>query len=169
MIKNEKNLEIEKKYLVKKEDLPKDFKKYKSTLIEQGFISFKPCIRIRKIGAKYVLTVKSKPPKNMLKYNDLVRTEFEIEIEKKVYNELFKKCEGIVLKKRRYFIPYRNHIIELDVFDKEYKGLIYAEVEFRTVKEANRFIKPKWFYKDVTSIEKYKNTSLSKKIQKKLY
>lgn len=160
-----KNLEIEKKYLVKLSNLPKNLRKYKNVCIEQGFICFKPCIRVRKAGNKYYLTIKGKPPKSYLKYNDLVRTEFEIEIDKKVYNELLKKCDGIILKKRRYYIPYKKYIIELDIFENEYKGLVYAEVEFKSINEANKFVAPDWFYKDVTSIEKYKNTSLSKKLQ----
>ena len=40
-------------------------------------------------------------------------------------------------------------------------GLIYAEIEFNSVEKASKFNPPKWFYKDVTGIEKYKNTQLS--------
>lgn len=160
-----KNIEIERKYLVKK--IPFSLSKYKHIDIEQSFIYIKPAIRVRKAGNKYFLTVKSKAPSNVCK-SDLARTEFEIEITKKAYTDLSKKIIGRKIVKTRYLIPYKKHTIELDVFKGVYKGLIYAEVEFKDIKSAKKFVSPGWFYKDVTGIEKYKNTSLaiSKKIIK---
>lgn len=156
-----KNVEIERKYIVKESSIPKEYKKCFHSKIEQAFIYLKPAIRIRKVDDKYYLTVKSKPPIELGDVDDLARTEFEIEISKKAYIDLSKFCKGRIIKKTRYYIPYGNHTIELDIFDKDFKGLIYAEVEFKSVKEANKFKMPSWFYKDVTNIDKYKNTSLS--------
>lgn len=161
-----KNIEIEKKYLVK--EIPFSLSKYKKIDIEQSFIYIKPAIRIRKADNKYFLTIKSKAPDNIKCKPDLARTEFEISITKKAYTDLSKHTVGRKIIKTRFLIPYKTHTIELDIFKGVYKGLMYAEVEFKNIKSANNFVAPKWFYKDVTGIEKYKNTSLaiSKKIIK---
>lgn len=156
-----KNIEIERKFLVKKSDLPNEYKKNFHSKMEQAFIYLKPAIRVRKVDNKYYLTVKTKAPIELGDVDDLARTEFEIEISKKAYIDLSKFCKGRIIKKTRYYIPYGNHTIELDIFDKDFRGLIYAEVEFKSVREANKFNPPSWFYKEVTNINKYKNTSLS--------
>ncbi len=51
-------MEIERKYLVKQ--LPEKLSTYPHRLIEQGYLSTEPVIRIRKDGDKYELTYKSK-------------------------------------------------------------------------------------------------------------
>lgn len=35
--------------------------------------------------------------------------------------------------------------IELDVFDNEFRGIIFAEVEFPSEEMAEKFVKPEWF------------------------
>lgn len=158
-----KNIEIERKFLVRKEDLPKNYKKYDSYKIIQSFIYLKPAIRLRKVADQHILTVKEK-----LLFDgksDLARKEHEFIIPKALYDTLHRLIIGREIVKRRYNIPYRQngkrYLIELDIFEKEYKGLIYAEVEFDSIKDAKNFVAPSWFYKDVTGINKYKNTSLS--------
>ena len=159
------NVEIERKYLVRIDDIDFDYKKYQSIKISQGFIYIKPAIRVRKANNEYFLTVKSKPPKSLKSKDDVARTEFEINISKKAYNDLSKLCVGRMIYKTRYLIPYRaknvDYTIELDIFEKELKGLAYAEVEFKSIKSAMNFRPLYWFYKDVTGVEKYKNTQLS--------
>ena len=160
-----KNVEIERKFLIRKLDLSFDYKKYPHDEIVQGFIYLNPAIRVRKSGNKYYLTIKSKAPKSFNVKNDIARSEYEIEISKKSFNDLIKICKGRIIYKTRYFIPYeynkKNYIIELDVFKKDLKGLIYAEIEFNSLKEAKNIVIPRWFYKEVTGIKKYKNTELS--------
>ena len=153
--------EIERKFLVKRVDLPKNLKSYKSKKLVQGFLSIVPCLRVRKSGADYYFTIKTKPNKKFDAISDLVRNEYEVPIPKKTFDALIKKCVGKVIYKTRYYIPYGTHTIELDIFEKDFKGLIYAECEFESVLEAKKFIVPSWFYKDVTGINKYKNTELS--------
>lgn len=160
-----KNIEIEKKYLIRKKDIGFSLNRFKYSKIVQGFIYLKPAIRIRKVDDKYYLTIKSKAPKELSGFDDLVRTEYDIEISKKAYLDLLKLCKGRIIYKTRYYIPYKFnkklYTIELDVFEKALKGLIYAEIEFKTVKDAQKIRVPEWFYKDITNIEKYKNTQLS--------
>ena len=52
--------------------------------------------------------------------------------------------------------------IELDVFQGEYDGLVYAEIEFDTEDEAIQFKPPEWFGEDVTYSSEYHNSTLSK-------
>ena len=156
-----KNVEIERKFLIKKKDIPFDLKNYRYSDISQSFLYIKPAIRIRKMDKKYYLTIKTKPPKEIDGKNDLARTEYEVEIPKGCYKHLLKLCIGRTIEKTRYYVPYNRHTIEIDVFKGVLKGLIYAEIEFNSVKNALKFIPPVWFFKEVTGIEKYKNTQLS--------
>ena len=156
-----KNVEIERKFLVRKKDICFDLKKFKHCDISQSFLYIKPAIRIRKMDKEYSLTIKTKPPKDMNSKNDLARTEYEVLIPRKCYKYLLKLSVGRAIEKTRYYIPYKNYTIELDVFRGPLKGLIYAEIEFKSLKSAIKFTPPAWFFKDVTGIEKYKNTQLS--------
>ena len=156
-------LEIERKFLVDKAKIPQNLSTFNQSHILQGYIYCSPTIRIRKCDDKYLLTVKSSNKDNQ--NNDiegLVRKEYEIDIEKKVFDDLLNKCEGLIISKTRYYIPCEKYTIELDVFKDEYDGLIVAEVEFKNIDEAKKFIKPNWFLNEITYDKKYTNASLSK-------
>ena len=62
--------------------------------------------------------------------------------------------------KIRYLIKFEKFIWEVDVFLKENKGLIVAEVELEY--ENQVFIKPKWVGKEISFDRKYYNCNLSK-------
>lgn len=49
-------MEIERKFLVS--DIPSDLTQYKCHLIEQGYLSTKPVVRVRKDNDSYWLTYK---------------------------------------------------------------------------------------------------------------
>ena len=51
--------------------------------------------------------------------------------------------------------------VELDVFQGYYEGLILAEVEFPSLEEAQKFVPPAWFGRDVTLSGEYQNSRLS--------
>lgn len=144
-------MEIEKKFLVTNIDFNLDNYNYDN--ITQGYISTSPVIRIRQKSNTFFLTCKSK--------GLLVRDEFEIEITKDEYLKLMDKIDNYLITKRRYYIPYKNLNIELDVFENQLKGLVIAEVEFSSIEEANSFISPNWFGIDVTNDKKYHNNYLS--------
>ena len=158
--KKNSHLEIEKKWFVDIKYLPIDLNKYKSVNISQCYISKKPSIRLRKIGNNYIISIKQKTSE---KY---VRLEIEFKISKIIYNNLLKSIESGIIQKTRYYIPYGKHTIELDVFDKELKGLCYAEVEFNNIKDLQKFVAPNWFKKDLSNIKKYSNESLAYSIKK---
>ena len=90
-------MEIERKFLIN--ELPKDLDSYEKIEIEQGYISNKPTIRIRKANEKYILTVKSKFGVSSNEGGPIVNNEHEFEITKEEYNHLKEKLKRDVLKK----------------------------------------------------------------------
>lgn len=148
------HMEIERKYLLN--ELPENLESYEHHKIEQGYLCTEPVVRIRRQDENYILTYKSK--------GLMVREEYNLPLTKEAYEQLKSKIDGILLSKTRYLIPLDSkHTIELDVFDGIYKGLYLAEVEFETEEDANNFIPPAWFGKDVTFSSKYHNSTMSKK------
>lgn len=148
-------MEIERKYLV--DDPPKNYMDFPSHLIEQAYLCTEPVVRIRKEDDSYYLTYKSK--------GLLSREEYNLPLTEESYAHLLTKADGIVLTKRRYLIPIPGTelTVELDEFSGEYDGLLLAEVEFKTKEEAERFVPPDWFGRDVTFSGEYQNSRLSQK------
>ncbi len=149
-------MEIERKYLIKKENLPNNFMDYPSHKIEQGYLCTSPVVRIRRQDDEYYLTYKSK--------GLMSREEYNLPLTKEAYLHLKPKADGIVISKTRYLIPEKNNLtIELDIFHDIYDGLILAEVEFATEIDANNYLPPEWFGEDVTFSSQYHNSTLSQK------
>lgn len=147
-------MEIERKYLI--HTPPQDYQQYPCHQIEQAYLCTEPVIRIRRQDDEYWLTYKSK--------GLLAREEYNLPLTKEAYAHLLEKADGIVLCKRRYLIPIAETdlIIELDVFEGDYRGLRLAEVEFATEEDAMAFVPPEWFGEDVTFSGEYQNSRLSK-------
>lgn len=146
-------MEIERKYFI--ECPPTHYKTYPFHFIEQGYLSTSPVVRVRREDDTYYLTYKSK--------GLMVREEYNLPLTKESYEHLLTKADGRILTKRRYLIPIENtkYTIELDVFEGYFAGLILAEVEFPTEEEANSFVPPDWFTKDVTFSGEYQNSKLA--------
>lgn len=150
--------EIEKKYLVGDIDITN----YKYIDIEQAYLNSypDPIIRIRKYGNEYFLTYKSKINTTN---NVNIANEYELPINKEVYEKLKGKIEGNVIIKRRYFIGLDNDLTaELDIYYGYLNGLKTVEVEFINENDYLSFKKPDWFIEDITKNRKYINSSLSK-------
>ncbi len=161
----ELNMEIERKYLV--EQLPQHYQLYKFHSIQQGYLCTSPVVRIRKEDQDYYLTYKGS--------GLLAREEYNLPLTKEAYEHLVQKIDGILLSKRRYRIPLSDAyssslpkpkhtdglMIELDIFEGIYQGLVLAEVEFPSVEEAQHFAPPSWFGRDVTLSGEYQNSKLS--------
>ena len=145
-------MEIERKFLVKA--LPDHLSDYPCLHIEQGYLNTEPVIRIRKQNDEYIMTYKGK--------GMLVREEYNLPLTKEAYEHLKPKCDGNIISKKRYEIPYGAHTIELDVFDAPFAPLILAEVEFDSIETANAFLVPDWFAEDVTYDVKYHNSHMSR-------
>lgn len=148
-----KFMEIERKFLSR--EFPFKLSDFPCLNIEQSYICTSPTIRLRKSNDKFILTVKGS--------GAISREEYEIEISEKQYQRLLKKVETPSVIKKRYMVPLPNELLaEVDVYEGHLKGLITIEVEFKSLKEAKKFIPPKWFGPDVTLDSRYKNTKLSK-------
>lgn len=148
-------MEIERKYLIPSP--PAGYEAFPSCQIQQAYLCTDPVVRIRKEDERYYLTYKSK--------GLLAREEYNLPLTKEAYVHLLVKADGITLTKRRYRIPMEGSdlTIELDVFSGDYEGLILAEVEFETIKDAEAFLPPDWFGRDVTLSGEYQNSRLALK------
>lgn len=148
-------MEIERKFLINKQNLPTDLFQYPCLKIEQGYLCTNPVVRIRRQDDSYFLTYKSK--------GMLAREEYNLPLTKEAYEHLKPKTDGIFISKLRYVIPEKEGLcIELDVFGAPYEGLLLAEVEFPSEEAAHSYEPPAWFGEDVTYCSKYHNSTLSK-------
>lgn len=146
-------MEIERKYLI--HTLPENLENYPHHIIEQGYLSTEPVVRIRRDNDEYILTYKSK--------GLMVREEYNLPLTKDSYMHLREKIDGRLIIKRRYLIPLSNELtIELDIFGGDLAPLMLAEVEFPDETSANSFTPPKWFGEDVTFSGEYHNSRLSR-------
>ena len=146
-------MEVERKYLIR--ELPERLEQYPCRQIEQGYLNTDPVVRIRRTDEQYTLTYKGK--------GFMVREEYNLPLNKKAFLHLREKIDGILIKKRRYLIPFETYTIELDVFEGALAPLLLAEVEFETEDEANVFVPPSWFGEDVTFSSAYHNSTLSRR------
>ena len=144
-------MEIERKFLVK--EMP-DLKQYSFHCMEQGYLNTDPVVRVRKEDDTYYLTYKGK--------GLLAREEYNLPLNEEGYYHLVEKADGVIIRKKRYLIPYEKYTIELDVFEEPYETLVIAEVEFESEEEAKKFCPPDWFGEDVTYDRRYHNSNLSK-------
>ena len=147
-------MEIERKFLIPKENLPTDLKSFPCRHIEQGYLCTSPVVRIRRQDDDYFLTYKSK--------GLMAREEYNLPLTAEAYRHLRPKTDGILISKDRYVLPEKNGLfIELDIFHDTYEGVFLAEVEFPTEEAANAYVPPEWFGEDVTYSTKYHNSTMS--------
>lgn len=92
------------------------------------------------------------------------RLEYLIEISRNQFNEMFSDSNYGFIYKTRNLIPYKNLIIEVDVFKE---GFYIAEIEFCDFEQYNDF-NPPLFLKcrndnvyDVSSDERFKNKNIA--------
>lgn len=145
-------MEIERKFTVK--TIPTNLSDYPCRKLEQGYLNTAPVVRVRREDDDYYLTYKGK--------GFLVREEYNLPLTQEAYLHLREKADGLIITKDRYLIPYDDKLtIELDIFSGPLAPLVLAEVEFPTEEEANAFIAPDWFDKDVTNDPSFTNSALS--------
>lgn len=156
--------EIERKFLVNKEDLYNlriDSYYIEAYQIEQAYLSFKPEVRIEKVtyysyqqkNIKYYFTIKSN--------GDLIRQENEFEISESTYRDLLCNKQGHVISKMRHLFKLDDNLVaECD--DYTDIDLCVVEVEFNNEDELNNFIPPDWFGEEVTYDKRYKNKNIAK-------
>jgi adenylate cyclase len=147
--------EIERKFLVR--NLPPDVERGRSEAIAQGYLAIAEGgleVRVRRRGERAFLTIK--------KGSGRVRVEEELEIDAERFARLWPLTEGRRLEKVRHVIPAAGGLeLELDVYAGELEGLVTAEVEFASEREAAAFQPPSWFGREVTEDSRYKNRRLA--------
>ena len=123
--------------------------------ITQGYINDDPnkSVRIRLIENNAYITIKGKP------LNDgLSRYEWEKKISLDEGLDLLKLCKDQLISKKRYYINFKEFIIEVDEFLDKNKGLYIAEIELNSLNQKLRL--PTWIGEEVTGINKYYNLNL---------
>lgn len=151
-------MEIEKKFLVGQ--LPENLEQYDKWSIEQCYLCTEGLtLRIRRKNHEYILTYKSHMP---VEEALNVSEETELPLTKEAFEHLKKKCDGLCIVKDRYRIPYKQWIMELDVFHGAYEGFYLAEIEFSSIEESKLFEPPDWLGADVSGDYRYSNSYLSK-------
>ena len=146
--------EIERKFLVSSDDWKSAVES--SARLQQGYLSTsaKATVRVRIYDDKEaMLTLKGKAI-------GISRAEFEYAIPLEDARELMEMSRPNVIEKRRYNVPFENHLWEVDVFEGHHAGLIIAEVEMASVDEHVHL--PDWVGLEVSEDDRYANASLSR-------
>ena len=149
------HIEIERKFLVKSPEF-KDQATGCSHFV-QGYITSPPAktVRVRIADDKAYLTIKGSGSAS-----GMSRFEWEMEIPGRDALALLGICEGGVIEKDRYYVPFAGHTFEVDEFFGDNEGLVMAEVELSSADET--FEKPEWLGQEVTGDSRYYNSSLRK-------
>ena len=147
--------EIERKFLVRRDVFFSQFVtlSVSRSLICQGYMDVKGAtVRVRLYGEQAFLTIKGPSPDGISRY------EFEREIPVADAKAMFQLCRGGVIEKTRYLIPFAGHTFEVDEFHGDNDGLIFAEVELKSVDEP--FEKPDFLGPEVTGNPHFYNKHL---------
>ena len=156
-------IEIERKFLISMPDTNKFLAisgANKKEILQTYLLSYKgETARVRKITDEkityYVKTVKNR-------ISDLSHFEDEYEISKEEYeNELKNRDPAKVdIEKTRYCIPFKNHILEIDVYPF-WNDRAILEIELKQESESIEIPDFISVIKEVTSDKRYKNTNLA--------
>lgn len=145
--------EIEKKFLIVSDDWRRlgTGKTYC-----QGYLNSEKgrTVRVRTINDLGVLTIKGGNVGE-------TRLEYEYDIPIDEAREMLRElCHKPLIEKTRYKIPFAGFIWEVDEFQGENDGLIFAEIELEY--EGQKFDIPSWIGQEVTGDSRYYNANLVK-------
>jgi adenylate cyclase len=146
--------EIERKFLVKDDSWRANVER--QSVMRQGYLNAakKSSIRVRVSGDRAHLNIKSATL-------GVYRKEYEYAIPLQDANEMLDTlCDGPLIEKTRYFVPYARHLWEVDVFAGDNAGLIVAEIELSH--EGETFELPPWAGEEVSGDTRYYNVCLAK-------
>ena len=122
--------------------------------IAQGYLDVgDPEIRIRRLGARFFLTIKSG--------EGLRRDEYEVSIPRATFEKLWPLTEGARVEKTRYTVTDGDDRWEIDAFAGRLAGLYLAEIELTS--ERRVVGPPAWLAiaREVTDDPGYRNRSLA--------
>jgi len=148
-----KHLEIERKFLVRKE-IWDEVEKTESKQIKQGYLSREEgaVIRIRIANDKGLLAIKGRR-------ENISRMEFEYTIPLEEARALLSLVTGNLVEKTRYKINHHGKSWDVDVFHGLNEGLCMAEIELESTEE--KFDLPAWAGEEVSLDPRYYNAFLS--------
>ena len=147
------NIEIERKFLVRKDSYKKE--SFCHSHILQGYIcsNSERTVRVRIRDDRAYLTIKGPTPEG-----GLPCYEFEKEIALEEGMQLMQLCEPGIIDKVRWLVKSGKHTFEVDEFFGDNEGLVMAEVELSSVIES--VIIPDFIGKEVTGDPRYFNSQL---------
>ena len=144
-------LEIERKFLVKNNT----YLKYalSEIKIKQGYISrnIDSTVRVRIKDNSAFLTIKTKN-------HGSLRHEYEYAIPTTDALELISICNGLIIDKTRYIVPFEGFIWEIDVFHGKLEGIVVAEIELSDTSQS--FPLPPFIGEEVTGKPEYYNSNM---------
>jgi CYTH domain-containing protein len=105
------------------------------------------------LGEQWFETIKGKGSK--------IRDEYEIQLLREQFNQLWRLCERLTIHKWRYDLPCKEGVLFIDNFKNELSGLWTLEVEFETLEDCDKFTPYEWFGKEVTEDFRYTNLQLA--------
>ncbi|WP_455208537.1 CYTH domain-containing protein [Kaarinaea lacus] len=146
--------EIERKFLVINDGWREQVAQQK--LMKQGYFAGggKASIRVRISGDSANINIKSATL-------DVTRKEYEIQVPYQDAIEMLEHlCEKPLIEKIRHYVPYGNHVWEVDEFGGDNAGLVVAEIELAQANET--FEKPPWLGEEVSHDTRYYNVCLVK-------
>jgi CYTH domain-containing protein len=148
------NREIERKFLLKR--VPDKLRRSRCYIIEQGYLASESAgrqVRLRKKGNATTLTFKVGRGSH--------REEREIRLSPKQFAALWPATAGRRLRKVRCEVPWKNLVVEIDIYHGRHAGLVVAEVEFPDRVSCRKFKPPPWFGREVTGEKRYSNVRLA--------
>lgn len=139
-------IELEKTYLLKY--FPEDIKEEQSIEIFDTYIpksADHSILRIRKKGEIYEITKKQPINSN----DSSEQQEHTISLSREEFLE-FANVEGKKLHKIRYIYPCGKNTAEIDIYQDDFKGLVFVDFEFKTSEEKNEFLMPDFCLAEIT-------------------
>lgn len=160
-------LEIERKFLLP--EFPaalldeQGLRIEKEQMIEQTYLAIHEDqeLRVRKISD--VKTGLTEYTHTFKKGHGIAREEVEYSISAGLYEQMIAKHGAVPLIKKRTTAAWENRLIEIDEYEQI--ELRVLEVEFASVSEAERFVPPAWFGRDISSDKRYSNKKVWKQLQ----
>ena len=152
-------IEIERKFLPDR--VPADRLPPSGERMRQGYIAEDGgvAVRIRITESANTLTIKGG--------GGLARTEVEMYVPADEAEALWWLTEGRRIEKTRYAVLLLERagedlVAEVDVYAGPLDGLCTIEVEFASEDDADAFLAPEWFGRDVTGEEGWSNAALAR-------
>lgn len=151
--------EIERKWLVAERPDAATLGDGEGERLRQGYVARDDSVDVEvrvRIGASGTrLTIKGG--------RGLSRTEVDVALGDDAGEALWPFTEGRRIEKVRHRVRVGDAVAEVDVYDGALAGLCTVEVEFASVADAEAFVAPTWFGREVTGDPAWGNASLAER------